>query len=145
MYQISNNNIPVISKSYKYPCLVCNLPRKKNVQNSISCTLCDGWVHQHCSDLTMAQFLNYCTPEHANDPYWYEFCRFGCCSVNNLNNQKSLTTSELNCLIADDIYDKCQNSVFKDDDDIVTSEYYTIPEANLEIQKTPDNILLIFI
>ena len=39
----------------------------------------------------------------------------------------------------------CSNSVFKNQDDKILSEYYNIDEANLELQKTPDDILLIHI
>ena len=140
-----NHILPVNNRSFKYPCLVCDLPCKNNVQDSISCTLCDGWVHQKCSDLTLAQFKVYCSPEHANDPYWCEFCRFGCCSSTSLKNQKCLTASEINNLDANVVYDKCSNSVFKDQDDINISEYYTIEEANVEMKKGPDGILLIHI
>ena len=43
------------------------------------------------------------------------------------------------------IYDLCSNSIFKDDEDCILSDYYNIEEANLELQKTPDGILLIHI
>ena len=50
--------IPVQARNYKYPCLVCHSPCKDNVQDSISCTLCDEWVHQKCSDLTLNRVLD---------------------------------------------------------------------------------------
>ena len=44
------------------------------------------------------------------------------------------------------MYDMCPNSVFKDDEDITTSHYYTPDEFNdLDIQKSEEGILLIHI
>ena len=37
----------------------------------------------------------------------------------------------------------CPNSVFRDKEDVPTTEYYTTDELNVEIQKTPDNLRLI--
>ena len=44
-----------------------------------------------------------------------------------------------------DIFNLCTNSVFKNDDDLITSDYYNIDEANFEFQKTPEGIVLIHI
>ena len=63
----------------------------------------------------------------------------------NFQNQKCLNADEINSLDTNDIHDLCSNSIFKDDEDSILYEYYSIEEANLELQKTPDGILLIHI
>ena len=141
----NTKHIPIKTRNYKYPCLICHSPCKDKVQDSISCTLCDEWVHQKCSGLTLKQFKKFCSPDHAEEPYYCEYCLFGYCSGLNLENQNCLSTAEINSLDANDIYDMCSNSVFKHQDDKILSEYYNIDEANLELQKTPDDILLIHI
>ena len=141
----NKNSIFVQNRNYKYPCLICRSPCKDRVQNSISCTLCDEWVHQKCSDLTLKQFKKYCSPDHAGEPYYCEYCRFGFCSGLNLQNQTCLNANEINSLDANDMYDMCSNSIFKNQEDSVLSEYYNTEEANLEIKKAPGDILLIHI
>ena len=39
----------------------------------------------------------------------------------------------------------CPNSIFNDKDDILTTEYFTTEELNVEFQKSPDDIRLIHI
>ena len=132
--------------NYKYPCLVCLGPCKKNIHDSICCTLCDEWVHRKCTDLTTQQFNMYCDPDHSGEPYYCTNCLYGNCSIQNLENQICLNASEIEGFdINDTIYNLCPNSVFADKDDVYLSDYHTIEELNLEIQKTHDNILLVHI
>ena len=122
--------------SYKYPCLVCLTPCKENIQDSICCTLCDEWVHRKCTDLTLDQFKIYCSPDHAGDPYYCANCLYGNCSRVNFENQTCLNVTEIESMdINDTIHNLCPNSVFNDKEDIHLSEYYTIDELNVEIQK----------
>ena len=51
----------------------------------------------------------------------------------------------LSSLDACDNANLCPNSIFNDKDDILTTEYYTTEELNIEIEKTSDNIRLIHI
>ena len=132
--------------TYKYPCLVCLRPCKEKVHDSICCTLCDEWVHHKCTDLSLEQFKTYCSPDHAGDPYYCVNCLYGNCSRENLDNQTCLNASEiLSCDINDTIHNLCPNSVFRNKEDIHLSEYYTMEELNMEIKKTPENILIIHI
>ena len=150
----SNSNKRTSSKSmydsvqirnYKYPCLICYSPCKANVQDSICCTLCDEWVHQKCTDLTPAQFKTYCSPDHAGDPYYCDNCLFGYCTGQNQENQICLNASEISSLDTENIHNLCPNSVFRDEEDLSLSEYYNIDEINMEIKKTPEDILLIHV
>ena len=56
-----------------------------------------------------------------------------------------MSAAEVNALDADVIHDLCANSIFKNIEDNSISEYFTIDDANLEIQKTQEGILLIHI
>ena len=132
--------------NYKFPCLVCLSPCKENIHDSICCTLCDEWVHRKCTDLTPNQFKTYCSPDHAGDPYYCVNCLYGNCSKQNFDSQICLNASEIESFDLNDIDNLCPNSVFKDKEDTVQlSEYLTMEELNVEIQKTPDDILLIHI
>ena len=134
------------SVNYKYPCLVCLSPCKENIHDSICCTLCDEWVHRKCTNLTLEQFKTYCSPEHAEDPYYCTNCLYGNCSKQNLENQICLNASDIESIdINDTIYNLCPNSVFSNKDDTCLSEYYTIEELNSKDHKNPENILLIHI
>ena len=131
------------SGNYKYPCLICLGPCKERCQDSIQCTLCDEWVHQKCSDLSFNQFKEYCSPENAGVPYYCEICLYG--SRRNLDNQTCLSASEISSLDTSDIYNLCPNSIFRDKEEVSTTEYFTSDELNIEIKKTPENICLIHI
>ena len=123
------------SINYKYPCLVCLSPCKENIQDSICCTLCDEWVHHKCTDLTFEQFKLYCSPDHADDPYYCTNCLYGNCSKQNFENQECFNASEIESFnINDTIHNLCPNSVFRDKEDIQLSEYYTMDELNVEIR-----------
>ena len=137
------NKISFRTINYKYPCLVCLGPCKEKCQDSIQCTLCDEWVHLKCSDLTFKQFKEYCSPENADVPYYCEICLYG--SRHNLDNQICLSASAISSLDTSDIYNLCPNSIFKDKDDIFSTEYFTPEDLNIEIRKTPENIRLIHI
>ena len=41
--------------NWKYPCLSCNKPVKRN-QKGLQCNTCNNWVHTKCTDLTEAQY-----------------------------------------------------------------------------------------
>ena len=130
--------------TYKYPCLVCFSPCKDKVQDSICCTLCDEWVHRKCTDLTQEQFLAYCSPDNIENPYYCTNCLYGNCRQN-LDNQICLNASEIESFDINEIYNLCPNSVFRDKEDVQLSDYYTTEELNVEIKKTPENILLVHI
>ena len=138
---VLNTNIRSIR--YKYQCGVCYGPCRENIQDSIQCTLCDEWVHQKCSNLSYEQFLDYCNPVNIDKPYYCDWCEYG--SPRSTLNQTCLSASAINSLDSSDIFNMCPNSVFRDKDDIPTTEYYTTDELNVEIQKTPDNLRLIHI
>ena len=139
----NSHRIGLQTINYKYPCVVCSGPCKEKCQDSIQCTLCDEWVHQKCSNLTIEQFKKYCSQEHAELPFYCEICLYG--SVHNSKNQTCLNAHEISSLDTNDIYNLCPNSIFRDKDDIPTTEYFTTDELNIEIKKTPDNIRLIHI
>ena len=139
----NHRKITVQTRNYKHPCVVCLGPCKNNCQDSICCTLCDEWTHQKCSNLTLDQFQKYCLPENSEIPYWCDNCLYG--SRKNLENQSCLSASEIESLDTNDIYNLCPNSIFRDKDEIPTTEYFTTDELNVEIRKTPENIRLIHI
>ena len=135
------------TRKYKYPCSVCHSPCIDRVQNSICCFLCDKWVHQKCTNLTLEQFHKY-TKEDNDDPFYCNNCLTG-----NYGDEISATPdltshSVLTSIIdSDDIPTLCPNSVFGNSDDIMLSGYYTIDDLNgfIDIQKTKDNVLLIHV
>ena len=133
----------VQTRNYKHPCVVCLGPCKNNCQDSICCTLCDEWTHQKCSSLTLDQFHKYCLPENSELPFWCDICLYG--SRKNSENQTCLSASEIELMDTNDIYNLCPNSIFKDKDEIPTTEYFTTDDLNVEIKKTPENIRLIHI
>ena len=104
-------------------------------------TWCDDWVHLKCTNLTHSEFVEHCND--VNKPFYCEICLFG--STQSTLNQTCLTASEISSLDSRDILDLCPNSIFKDREDILTTEYYTTEELNIEIKKTPENIRLIHI
>ena len=136
-------HISLPSRTYKYPCVVCLGPCKTNCQDSICCNLCDEWTHRKCSTLSIEQFRKYCLPENSEIPFWCDNCLYG--SRKNRENQTCLSASEIDSLDTNDIYNLCPNSIFRDKDDIPTTEYFTTDELNVEIKKTPENLRLIHI
>ena len=140
---ISSKHIFLQTRNYKYPCVICLGPCKEKCQDSICCSLCDEWTHKKCSNLTLDQFNKYCSPENAEIPFYCDICLYG--SNQNHNNQTCLRASEISTLDTNDIYNLCPNSVFKDLDDIPTTEYFTIDELNVEAQKSSDNLCIIHI
>ena len=133
--------IAVRSISYKYPCNICHGPCKENVQDSIQCTWCDEWVHQKCSNLSYEEFAKHCSPDNIDLPYHCEICEFG--SRRFSSHQMCISASAINSLDSNDFSMLCPNSIFNDKDDVLTTEYFTSEELNIEIQKEPDNIRLI--
>ena len=133
----------VLTVNYKYPCVVCHGPCRNNTQDSISCSVCDEWTHQKCSNLTIQQFQEYCKPENSEMRFYCDNCLFG--SIVNTENQTSLNAAEIGLLDTNDIYNLSPNSIFRDMEDVITTEYFTTDELNVEIKKTPDNIRLIHI
>ena len=131
------------TRTYKYPCVVCHSACKKNCQNTICCSVCDEWTHQKCSNLSLNEFRKYCLPENSHLPFYCEICLNG--SNVNRDNQICLNSSEINLLDTNDIFNLSPNSIFKDDDDIATTEYFTTSELNVEIQRNPNNLCLIHI
>ena len=80
------------------------------------------------------QFTKYCLPENAEVPFYCDICLYG--SRRNLKNQTCLLkASEISVLDTNDIYNLCPNSIFRDKDDISTTEYFTPEELNIEIKK----------
>ena len=132
-YITKPRGISLHTRSYKYPCVICLGPCRENCQDSICCTLCDEWTHQKCSDLTIDEFTKYCLPENAEVPFYCDICLYG--SRRNLENQTCLKASEISVLDTNDIYNLCPNSIFRDKDDISTTEYFTSDELNFEIKK----------
>ena len=142
----STRNIPVRVLNYKYPCLICHKPCKEKVHDSISCTLCDEWVHQTCSDLSIKQFRTYCSPDHEGDPYYCEYCRYGYSSLSqSLGKLSCPSATTLNSIDIDNLDTISPNSIFRGKDDIILSDYYNIEELNQDMQKTPNDILIIHI
>ena len=140
---VNLGQLPIQTRNYKYPCVICLGACRDKCQDSICCTLCDEWTHQKCSDLTINQFNKYCLPENVNTPFYCDNCLYG--SRRNIENQNCLRASEISSLDTNDIYNLCPNSIFRDKDDIPTTEYLTTEELNIEIQKTPNNIRIIHI
>ena len=114
-----------------------------NVQNSIACSICDCWTHQKCTNLTLSEFNNFCDPENSELRFYCQICLYG--TECNKENQTCLTASEIGLIDPNDIYNLSPNSIFRDKDDVPTTEYFTAEELNFEIQKSPDNIRLIHI
>ena len=85
----------------------------------------------------------YCSPENIDLPYHCEICEFG--SRRSSNNQTCFSASAVRSLDSNDILRLCPNSLFADKDDILSTEYFTSEELNIEIQKAPDDIRLIHI
>ena len=131
--QSSTLNTKLPSIRYKYQCGVCCGPCRENVQDSIQCTLCDDWVHQKCSNLSYEKFLEYCNPINIDKPYFCDWCEFG--SPRSTLNQTCLSASAISSFDSSDIFDMCPNSIFRDKEDVPTTEYYTTDELNVEIQK----------
>ena len=123
------NNTNVRTIHYKYQCGVCYGPCRENVQDSIQCTLCDEWVHQKCSNLSYEKFLDYCDPVNIDKPYYCDWCEYG--SPRSTLNQTCLSASAISSLDSSDIYDMCPNSVFRDKEDVPTTEYFTTDELNV--------------
>ena len=142
MATAGSKRLPIGSINYKYPCVMCYKPCKNNVQDSICCSVCDEWVHQTCSGLTTSEFLTYCSPEHADDPYYCDNC-IGSDEPAELSRPSATTFHSID--IDNEIINLTQNSVFHNKDDILLSDYFMINELNVEIQKTSENILLIHI
>ena len=99
-----SSKINLRTMNYKYPCQNCLGPCKKG-QDSIQCTVCDNWVHQKCTDLSYAKFLEYCLPENSEKPYYCENCEFGSTQIT--TNQtcasasaKSIFLSCYNCFLS---------------------------------------------
>ena len=119
----STRNIPVRVLNYKYPCLICHKPCKEKVHDSISCTLCDEWVHQTCSDLSIKQFRTYCSPDHEGDPYYCEYCRYGYSSLSqSLGKLSCPSATTLNSIDIDNLDTISPNSIFRGKDDIILSD-----------------------
>ena len=134
--------IPARTINYKYPCVICHKPCKKNIHDSISCFYCDEWVHQTCSELTLNQFKVFCSPGHENDLYFCRNCRFECTSPEQIPGTALNNVGD----IIEDVDNFTANSVFQNKEDINISEYYTVDEVNdLEIYKTPDDIVIVHI
>ena len=104
---------------YKYPCVVCHGPCRNNTQDSISCSVCDEWTHQKCSNLTIQQFQEYCKPENSEMRFYCDNCLFG--SIVNTENQTSLNAAEIGLLDTNDIYNLSPNSIFRDMEDVITN------------------------
>ena len=139
----SQKLLSLSTRTYKYPCVSCRGPCKVKCQDSICCTVCDEWTHQKCSNLSINEFRKYCLPENSEWPFYCEICMNG--SNKNKDNQICLNASEINLLDTNDIYNLCPNSIFSDKDDVVTTEYFTTSELNIEIKNHPDNLRLIHI
>ena len=140
---IGQKHISITTRTYKYPCVACLGPCKMNCQDSICCNLCDEWTHVKCSNLSIDAFRKYCLPENSEIPFWCDNCLYG--SRKNRENQTCLSAGEINLLDTNDIYNLCPNSIFRDKDDIPTTEYFTPDELNVEIQKSPEDLRLIHI
>ena len=129
-----NSYINYRTIKYKYTCNICQGVCRENVQDSIQCTWCDEWVHQKCtSNLSYDQFLKHCLPENVDLPYYCEICEFG--SAQKAAKQPCISTSSLSALDSSDILNLSPNSIFNDKDDILTTEYFTTDELNIEIEK----------
>ena len=139
--------IPARIINYKYPCLICSKPCKDKVQDSICCFLCDEWVHQQCSDLTLNQFKTFCSPENANDRYYCQNCLLKRSSPSQpqIESCCSSATALGTINISNDIDSLTSNSVFRMNENMLLSEYLTTSELNIEMQKTPDDLLIIHI
>ena len=111
-------------------------------QNSICCSICDEWVHQTCSNLTYNQFKTYCSPENADDLYECENCRLGEASSQYLGKLPCPSATALSTIDANDTNTLSPNSIFRDKDDIILSDYYTIDEVNLQIQASAEITIL---
>ena len=75
--------------------------------------------------------------------FYCDNCLYG--SVLDTENQTCLDASEISLLDTHDIYNLSPNSIFRDMEDVMTTEYFTTDELNVEIQKTPENIRLVHI
>ena len=141
-----NKNKPqclrIHSRKYKFPCLVCKSPCIKNRQDSICCNLCDEWVHRKCTDLTPAQFNSYASTD---IPYYCTNCLHGNSTKDTLDKPDHTGYNAINTVLrTTDIYNLCPNSIFRNKEDVVLSDYYTADTVNdFDIIKTNDNILLI--
>ena len=71
---IHSKSIPARIINYKYPCSQCKKPCKEKVQDSICCTICDEWVHQSCSRLTLAELKVHCSPDYISIPFYCNNC-----------------------------------------------------------------------
>ena len=115
---IYDRPITIHVRRYKYPCLVCGSPCCEG-QNSICCVLCDEWVHQKCTDLSLEQFYEYTCPENINDPYYCVNCLFGNSVDHELESPDQTSHTVLTSLIdSSDIPKYCPNSIFRNKDDI---------------------------
>ena len=143
---ITKSNLSIKTRKYKYPCIVCSSPCLENRQNSICCTICDNWVHQKCTDLTLEQFNTYCDEDN-NDPYYCTNCLFGRSSADDFEQPDSTSHKVISTLLnRDDVPNFCPNSVFNDTEDLTLSEYFTCEELNnLQLLKTEDDILLLHV
>ena len=139
-----NKIIPARLIHRKYPCIKCFDSCRKN-QNCIQCNICDEWIHQTCSNLTINEFKTYCSPEHEGDPYYCDNCRFGHANMQNLGKLDCPSATTLNSINIDESDVLTPNSIFRDKEDITTSEYYTLEELNIEMEKTPEDILILHI
>ena len=118
IYQLAQG-IPLQTRNFKYPCVVCRMPCKTNCQDSICCTICDEWTHFKCSNLTFDQFKKYCAPENSDMPFYCEICLYG--SRVNRENENCLKASEIALLDSNDIYNLSPNSIFSEDDNMPTT------------------------
>ena len=130
-----SNRISTQVCNYKYPCVICHRPCKENVQNSIACSICDCWTHQKCTNLSLSEFDKFCDPENSELRFYCQICMYG--TECNKENQTCLTASEIGLIDPNDIYNLSPNSIFRDKDDVPTTEYFTAEELNFEIQKSP--------
>ena len=137
--------ISIKTRKFKYPCLICKQPCIDNRQDSICCNICDEWVHRKCTDLTPAQFDSY-VPSDTNDkPYYCTYCLHGNSPNDSLDKPDHSGYSAIKTVLSTtDVYNLCPNSIFRNNEDTILSDYYAPDTVNgLEILKTKENILLV--
>ena len=118
------------TRKYKFPCLVCGSPCIEG-QNSICCFICDNWVHQKCTDLTLEQFNTYLLPDHADDPYFCTYCLHGNAPNDDVGNPDSTSHTVMSSILSrDNISEHCPNSAFNNREGTTLSDYYMIDEVN---------------
>ena len=65
--------------------------------------------------------------------------------MQNLGKLDCPSATTLNSINIDESDVLSPNSIFRDKEDITTSEYYTLEELNIEMEKTPEDILILHI